>query len=74
MVVFGLPHSQRMVGESPGAPLGGAIVTPCGTKEGRWDKNDILLKFTMVFRHLEHAQSIPRIKLLRIVLFSEEKI
>ena len=38
MVVFGLPHSQRMVGESPGAPLGGATVTPCGPKEGRWDK------------------------------------
>ena len=35
-------HSQRMVGESPGAPLGGAIVTPCGPKEGRWDKNLIL--------------------------------
>ena len=39
MVVFGLPHSQRMVGESPGAPLRGTTVTPCGPKEGRWDKN-----------------------------------
>ena len=27
-----------MIGESSGASLGGAIFTPCGPKEDRWDK------------------------------------